>query len=491
MFLFSAGLRAQSTDLNEKAERARELVLAGKPEQAIPVYRELARALPDNPEMLMNLCIAEFKARHYRDAVGTAQAALKLAPGLLTANLFLGASYAELGENAQAVAPLESVIAAQSNDKNARLMLAGALLALNRFDDAVMHFEKAADLAPGNPKVWYGLGQSYDQLSEQASRKLEQATPESAYAIALAADAAVGERRYGTAFRYYRQALSIQASAKEAEMRGIHEGLAAVYNQTGHQAWAAHEGNLERKVPAPDCTKRIVECEFLAGRDGAVVQATRSKQDAEAYYWAAKAYRRLARQAYEHLQRLPPSLESHLYAARDYDTQGLYREAGNEWRAALTLSPDDAHVQTSLVWSLYRARDYEAALALLQDFKKKGTEFRELSFLYGAALLNLEKPESAIPYLEAAVRNGAQFLPAESALGQAFLRAGRAADAIPHLKTALGSDEDGSIHFELLRAYQVTGQTEPAKKALAEYQAFRKSAEENKQIEQGSHITAP
>jgi len=130
-------------------------------------------------------------------------------------------------------------------------------------------------------------------------------------------------------------------------------------------------------------------------------------------------------------------------------------------------------------------------LSLLQEFKKKGTESRELTFLYGAALLNLERPEAAIPYLEAVVRNGARFLPAESALGQALLRAGRAADAIPHLKTALGSDEDGSTHFELLRAYQVTGQADAAKKALAEYQAFRKSAEENRALEQGSHITAP
>ena len=407
LFLVSAGLAAQSTDLNEKAQHAWELVLAGKPEQAIPVYRELARALPDNPEMLMNLCIAEFKARRYRDAIGTAQTALKRSPGSLTANLFLGASYAELGENAEAIAPLERVIAAQPNDRNARLMLAGALLALHRFDDAVMHFEKAAELAPENPKIWYGLGQSYDHLSEQAFRTLEHAAPASAYALALAADAALEQRRYGTAFKYYRRALS-----KDGKVRGTHQGLAALYNQTGHMEWAMHEANLERQFPALDCTKRIVECEFFAGRDAAVVEATRSRQDPEAYYWAAKTYRRLAHQAYEHLVQLPPSLESHLHVARNYDTQGLYMEAAKEWREALRLSPDDANVQTSLVWSLYRARDYEGALVLLQDFKKKGTESRELSFLYGAALLNLERPEAAIPYLEAVVRNGAQFLPA-------------------------------------------------------------------------------
>src|SRR5713101_7657986 len=201
LFLVSSGLAAQTTDLSEKAQRARELVLAGKPEQAIPVYRELARALPDNLEILMNLCIAEFKARHYRDAIRTAQAALKRAPGSPTANLFLGASYAELGESAQAVAPLESVTAAQPNDRNARLMLASALAALKRFDEAVVHFEKAAELAPENPKIWSGLGQSYDHLSEQAFRNLEQAAPESRYALALAADAAAEQRRYGMAFK--------------------------------------------------------------------------------------------------------------------------------------------------------------------------------------------------------------------------------------------------------------------------------------------------
>ncbi|HXI42044.1 MAG TPA: hypothetical protein VNH83_18830, partial [Bryobacteraceae bacterium] len=57
LFLPTA-VNAQSQALIEKSQHGVELMAAGKFEDAIPVYRELSRAVPDNPGLLLNLGMA-------------------------------------------------------------------------------------------------------------------------------------------------------------------------------------------------------------------------------------------------------------------------------------------------------------------------------------------------------------------------------------------------------------------------------------------------
>ena len=358
--LLCAGtLWAQADQASEKLRQAREFVIAGKPEQAIPIYQELVGAVPNNPELLTDLCIAEFKAKRYRDAIGHAQAALRLRPDLLSANLFLGASYVGLDESAAAIPPLNKVLRTQPNDHNARLMLAQALSGAKRYKEAAQQFGKLSELVPDNPKVWYGLGQTYDRLSQRTR----------------------GER---------------------------------------------------------------------------------------------EKYRELAQQAYDRLMRLPRSSEAYVHAAELRAESGEWAEAARQWREALKLAPDDGRIRTGLVWALYRSRDYEAALALIEGMRKGDADSAELNFLSGASWLNLEEPEKSIPYLEKAVGADSHSLPAQGALGQALLKTGRAKDAIPHLKAALPIDEDGSGHFQLFRAYKIAGQGEAARQALSDYKEFTK-----------------
>jgi predicted Zn-dependent protease len=487
VFLLSvAAFCAQLDDPGEKARRARDLVNAGKAEEAIPIYQELARAFPKDAGMLVNLSVAEFKAKRYGDAAGHAEAAVKLEPESLAANLFLGSSYVELGQYLRAVEPLDKVIAAQPNERNARAMLGEALLALDRYDEASDQFQKACDLAPANPKVWYGLGRSFEALSDRAFHRLEGAHPESPYWHALVAGVYLKQRRYGSAFVHYRL-----ADAAAITLPGVHAGLAAVYKQTGHAAWARTEEEREHRGPQPDCSAGGLACYFMAGRYREIAEAAKSAATPETLYWASKAYSELALHAYDHLAQSAQSLENHLHAAKTFDAKGLYPEAAGKWREALKLAPDDAPIRTALVWSLFRARDCQAALPLLRELLDKQHGSSEINFLYGASLMNLEQPEKALPYLETAVRLDEQFLPAQTALGQALLRTGQVSKAITHLKAAMAGDEDGSVHFQLLRAYQLTGQTDLAKSALAEYQEARRSAEARKRLEEGGEIMQP
>jgi tetratricopeptide (TPR) repeat protein len=357
--LIAATVWAQAGPASEQLRQAQELVRQGKPEQAIPIYRELLKTFPDSPELRVDLSIAQFKARHYQDAMEQAKAALRLRPGLASANLFLGASYVELGEFGDAIPPLKKVLEAQPKDRNALLFLAQALSGARRYEEATEQFQRLSEVVPDNPKVWYGLGQSYEKLSKQAP----------------------GQR-----------------------------------------------GD----------------------------------------------YAELARQAYERLMKLPRSRESSIHLAELRSERDEWAEAAKEWREALKIAPDDRQARAGLVWALYRARDYAAALALIDSIRKEGSDSAELKFLTGACWLNLEQPEKSIPYLEEAIGADGNLLSAQAGLGQALLRTGKAEEAIPHLKAALSIDEDGSGHFQLFRAYEAAGQKEAAKHALQDYKEFTK-----------------
>ena len=357
--LFASTVWAQAGPASEQLRQAQELVLRGKPEQAITIYKELLQTFPNNPDLLTDLSIAQFKARHYQDATEQAKAALQLRPELASASLLLGASYVELGEFGAAIPPLKKVLEAQPKERNAILLLAQALSGTQQYEEAAEKFQRLSELVPDNPKVWYGLGQSYEKLSKQAP----------------------GQR--------------------------------------------AHYGEL-------------------------------------------------ARQAYSRLMELPRSRESCIHAAELRAESGEWVEAAMEWREALEIAPGDGRARAGLAWALYRARDYLAALALIDGMEKEGLDSAELRFLTGASLLNMEQPDRSIPYLEQAIRADSNFLPAQAGLGQALLRTGKAKEAIPHLKAALSVDEDGSGHFQLFRAYEAAGQREAARQALVEYKEFTK-----------------
>lgn len=357
-----ATLRAQVAPPANLLSRARDLVIAGKPEQAAAIYQDLVQKFPTNPDLRVDLCVAQFKARRYKDSAEAAKAALKLRPELTSANLFLGASYLQLGEFASAIPPLQKVLEKQPTERNALLSLAEALSGAGRYEEAADQFQKLAEIIPDSPKVWYGLGQCYEKLSARAP------------------------------------------------------------GQRGH-------------------------------------------------------YQELAQQAYNRLGYLPSSPESYIHAAELREKTSEWVEAAKQWREALALAPHDERTRAGLAWALFRARDYASALEVIAEMRKDGIDSAVLNFLTGGCWLNLQQPEKSISYLEKAIAADSGLLPAKAALGQALLQTGKAREAIPLLRAALSADDDGTIHFQLYRAYATAGETDAAKQALAGYEEFKKASQ--------------
>ena len=462
---------ARSDDLAVKSQRAKEFMAEGKFVEAITLYRELNQAVPNNPGLMLNLGMALHMAGDDRKSIPQLEAAVKLDPKLTPAWLFLGAARLQLGKASAAVEALKMVLRLQPDHRGALEMLAATLLSLGRAAEAAEQYKKLADLDPESSSAWYGLGRSYESLSVRAFDELQKTAPESGYWLALMAEARLREQQFSSAFYLYRHALK-----KMPTMRSLHAAVAEVYRRTGHPDWANLEEEKERQLPQPDCHTQTLECEFRMEQFSVLVASTEDANTSESYYWRSRGYNELALQAFTHLGLLPPSAEQHELKAYIYDGQKRYTEAAGEWREALKLSPGDPHIQKQLAISLKFSQDYGGALPMFQDLLRRWPESAELSYLLGDTLLDLQRAEEAIPLLKRAVDRDPKLLAAHKSLARAELAAGNAAEAIPHLKVALATDEDGSLHYQLARAYQTNGQPQLAKQILADYQKIQGSA---------------
>jgi predicted Zn-dependent protease len=361
------------------------------------------------------------------------------------------------------------------------------LLSLDRPAEAADQYRKLADLDPESSPAWYGLGRSYESLSVRAFDELQKAAPESAYWLALVADARLRDQQFSSAFYLYRRAIE-----KAPAMRGLHAAVAEIYRQTGHPDWANLEDKEELRIPRLDCQTETLECRFREGQYRVLLAATKGAKTSESHYWHSRAYNELALQAFTRLGQLPPSIEQHELKANIYAGRKKYADAAQEWREAFKQSPADKQIQKQLAISLKLGQDYSGALPIFQNLLQGQPASAELSFLTGETLVDLQREEEAIPLLRRALAHDPRLLAAHKALARAYLAAGRAAEAIPHLQAALATDEDGSLHYQLAGAYQASGQPGLSKQTLFEYQTIQRSAVAAREAaKQEVEITAP
>ncbi len=425
---------------------------AGRFEEAATLYRQLNLALPGNAGLLTNLGLALHSAGKHGEALVPLRAALKLDPNSEPAHIFLGLAHLKLGEPAKAIDPLTRALMADPANKIVLLELGDALLSAGRAEEAAIHFRKLTGLDPKHPKAWQGLGLSHLAISRRAFETLEKTMPDSPYWYVLLADSKAEQGQYRTAFYLYKKALEASPS-----IAGVHAALAGIYRKTEHGDWAAIEDQREK--------------ESRPGRPPNV-------------FLKAKRHGKLALDAFGHLAALPPTPEIHELMAYALRIQKRHKESAEEFGRALELDPGNRRLKEELARSLWLYRDYDAARPLLERLN--------LSFELGDTLLQLQQPESAIPHLETAVKRAPASLEPHASLARAYVRVNRHADAVEHLKIALPSDGDGSLHFQLSRAYERMGRVVEAAQARAKYEAIAARDQARRlALDQERQITAP
>jgi tetratricopeptide (TPR) repeat protein len=491
----------QSAELAALANQAKQAMATDKFDEAAAIYREILRKLPDEPGILMNLGMALAMAGQPKEAIQPLSRALELRPTLMNAALFLGQSHLDLGQPEQAIAPLEKFVAAQPANLQARQMLGSASMMAGRPQQAAAEFRKVTQQAPADARGWYGLVQSYDALSQETLDLLAKTADAAPYEPLLMADALESEGKFEQAFAFYKQSLR-----ELPNLRATHEALARIYTKTGHADWAAQTTAKARQM-APACAEaatakptgakpagaaarpaaagvgaksgKSAECEFRAKRYLDAIAAVAKNEDAEALYWKTRAYAELASGALAKLTAMKPSLELHELRAELYRNQRRHLQSVTELKAALTFAPNDPRLQRELAKSYYFTRDWENARTLFEELLKAAGRNAdpELQYFYGDVLLQSQQAEAALPYLKAAVDGAPEMPPAHATYGRALVQLGRFAEAIPHLEQVLAEDEDGSLHYQLARAYQGTGQAEKAKPLLQKYQEMQRASQ--------------
>lgn len=485
VFAAAAHAGGQSPSLAEKAQHAKELMAAGRPAEAVPIYRELIKSLPGNPGLILNLGLALDLSGQKREAIKEYEAVLKIDANSFPAELLMGSAYLDLSEPARALAPLKRAALLQPANSQAQAALGEAQLDLSHFADAAHTFRRLSGVDQANPKVWYGLGSSYEGMAQESFDRLAEIASGSGYWFDLVAESRLETKQTSSAYFFYRQAL-----AKMPSLRGCHAAIAEIYRQTGHEDWAAAEQAKEAQLPPLNCAVEKLECVYRAGDFPSVVAD--GSNTPEACYWRTRACNRLALDAYSRLGQLPASVESYELRARINSKRRQFAEAAKELQEALKLAPGDSALQRELAIALYRSGSLQEAQSLFQNLLQRDRESATLNYFLGDTLLNSQKPQEALGYLQKAVEHDTHFLPAQKSLGVAYLQLGQADKAIPYLRAALPIDEDGTLHYQLGRAYQAHGDRELASEMFKQYQeAQQKNQEENQTVEKQVNITPP
>lgn len=461
---------AAQPDAAAEAQWGKAAMTRGDFETAATVYARLVEAFPADAGMRLNLGMALSMSDRLGEAMPHLERAVALQPTLAAAWLFLGANWLQMGEAAKAVPVLRKVVALEPDNIRARALLGEALRAQDRHEAAAEQFAAVTSREPANTRGWFGLGRSYESLARRAFARLEHLSAGSTYAALLRADVLAASTNLSEAIELYRQVLE-----RSPALHTAREELALTLERAGDEAGAAEE--RKRLQPERLCEPRrsiTAACEFRAGRHAAVIQLLKGSRSAESSYWLARAYNGLARDAFNHLAALPLSPELHQFRAGVLRDRGKHLEAADELRLASEMVPGDPALQQERARALLDAKSFDEAIRLLEPLAARAPSPDTL-FLLGDALLISGRPAEALPKLKAAVIAVPGFLPAHASLGRAYLETGDARSAVAHLEAALKVDEDGSVHYQLARAYQATGRAAMAKRMLEKYAAIEKA----------------
>ncbi len=383
-------------------------------------------------------------ARDFAGAIPIYTRLVKQAPANPGWKLNLGIALHMAGRDQEAVGPLTAAAAAIPQAFPAHALLGTSLLRLGQAAKAIGPLQRAVGMQPNDSQGRRMLAEAYLQAGQPKPAvaqltvlaKLEPADPAVWFVLGRANEAAAGE--------------AFEALAKQfPESRAFLLTTAAVRKkQKRLKAAAALEEQAKTRaaLPRADALAREIE-----------------------------TYNSGALRAFTQLGTLPDNPQLHRIKAETLRAQEKHLEAVEEWRLALRFDPSDRETEQDLAASLYAGGQYLVALNTLDRLLVYEPDSAALHFLKGDCLLQQGKAEEAIGPLQRAV----SILPARASLGRALLAAGRGAEAVPHLEAAAEPlDNDGTLYFQLSRAYAAAGLSDKSAKALAESQKRRADAQQ-------------
>ena len=191
---------------------------------------------------------------------------------------------------------------------------------------------------------------------------------------------------------------------------------------------------------------------------------------AQGLYWESKADQNLAVQALARAGEIDAnSPHMHVLLGDVFRQQHHWDEAEAEYRKAIVLEPKSHSARLSLAITLFTELKNDEALSLDESLLSENSTDPEANLLAGEILVQRNRFRESEPYLLKCTSLNAELLPRSHALlGKVYAETDRVPAAIAEYKLGLKTDTDGSIHFQLARLYQKTGNRTAAEEAFRE-----------------------
>ena len=465
----------------------------------------------------------------------------KVAPGSSRSEQLLAESYAASSEWPSAVIHFQNALTASPNHAGLQAELGEVLLRAGKVNQAIREFDEELRRNPGNLRALVRRGEAR-LIQDNVDAALQD------WEISLGIDVEQTERILGLRETGFGDSAleqlpdstreKIQKLAEQLQTRNspaAHLALAFLAEQNGNLSQATAESSLaalsaRKETVEGNCTEaevnlalqreefsKIVPCadEVLtsrtsselrirvasalleAGRADAALKALEGlpatdRISAEAAYWRARCYEKLATTTYLRLYQADPDsyrlhqLMGDLEAAKGDDTKAI-----EEYRAAIALKPGSPNLHYSLGHLLWKdLKVPEARVELEAELAMNPRHAGALNDLGNTYLLE-HQPNMALPYLSKALAANPGNPDIHRDLGTAYSELRDYRKAKEHLEMAVSTDHDGSVHYKLARVYQALGEKEKASREFALSTALNRESHEKleKQTERLGEVT--
>ncbi|MCW5640973.1 MAG: tetratricopeptide repeat protein [Rhodoferax sp.] len=140
------------------------MLQSGRIKEAVPYLETLAKASPDNVQVLYNLGIAYSELRQFDESIIRLKRAVQLDPTHAHAWTGIGVAYQRMGKRELALEPMRKAVNADPSDGYARRNLGAILLGMGQREEALEHFRAARRAIPHDPQALYGLAGALESV---------------------------------------------------------------------------------------------------------------------------------------------------------------------------------------------------------------------------------------------------------------------------------------------------------------------------------------
>ena len=452
----------------------------------------------------------------------------KIAPGSSRSEQLLAESYASTNEWPSAALHFQNALAGSPNRLGLHAKLGEVFLHADKVNKAAQEFEQELGRDPGNLRALVRRGEARLILGNLEGALLD-------WEKALAIDPEQTERILGlresgfgdSALEQLPEAArtKIQALAGSLENRNSSASqlaLAFIAEQNGNTPQTItelqHTGSFAGSSPHPEkCSEakmnvllqnqqfsklsqcadslapsristesrfRVTSALLEAGQPSAALNVLGGlppvdSHSAEAAYWRARCYEKLATASYLQLyQADPDSFRLHQLMGDLEEAKSNDGKAIEEYRAAVARKPSAPNLHYNLGHLLWKdLKIPEARVELEAELTLNPRHSGALNDLGDTYLLE-HQPDKALPYLLKSLEADAANPNIHRDLGTAYSGLGDNRKAEEHFKIAIATDQDGSVHYKLARVYQALGEKEKAAKEFAISTALNQKSHE-------------